>query len=154
MTTHASDTQHSMNHTQLAFALLEAAGTLQRRFDAALNFRGITFSEFRLLSLLEEIPPATATRVHVARALGLSASGVTRALKPLEKLGFVETQRNERDARQSLAALTDHGRELLDDTRSAVQRAAETTPGLCELSPDAHQQFVAALAPLQPSALA
>ena len=33
----------------------------------------------------------------------------------MEKLGYVRTARNERDARQSLAQLTDGGRELLSD---------------------------------------
>ena len=38
----------------------------------------------------------------------------------MEKLGFVETIRDERDARRSLAQLTAAGRELLSDAAGVV----------------------------------
>jgi len=40
--------------------------------------------------------------VDLAAAVGLTPSAVTRALRPLEKLGCVATQKSERDARRSL----------------------------------------------------
>jgi len=50
----------------------------------------------------------------------VSPSGVTRALRPLEKLGYVSTERNDRDARQSLAKLTRGGKELLADVSEVL----------------------------------
>jgi len=55
-----------------------------------------------------------------ARAVHLTPSAVTRALKPLEKLGYVSTQKGERDARQAVATLTSAGEELLEDANRLV----------------------------------
>jgi DNA-binding MarR family transcriptional regulator len=55
--------------------------------------------------------------------VGLTASGATRALQPLEKLGYVETIRNERDARLALATLTGPGEELVRDASDVVDDA-------------------------------
>ena len=88
--------------------------------DSALSFsRGITFSEYRLLRTLQAAEHGL-TRVALAQAVSVTPSGVTRALKPLEKLGYVATVKNERDARQSLATLTQGGQELLSDVSGVL----------------------------------
>ena len=45
-------------------------------------------------------------------------------MRPLEKLGFVETQKSERDARLALAVLTPEGRELVDDASGVLDDVA------------------------------
>jgi len=106
----------------LAFDLLNAAGYLERRLDRALSgIRGISFSEYRLLRELAAHPDARAMRVELAQAVGLTPSAVTRALKPMEKLGLVETLKSDRDARRSLACLTDGGRDLLSDAEGVAR---------------------------------
>ncbi len=103
------------NPENLVLQILTTAAALERRLDSAFSFsRGITFSEYRLLRTLENAEHGL-TRVALAQALSVSPSGVTRALKPLEKLGYVSTEKNSRDARQSLAKLTRGGHELLSD---------------------------------------
>jgi DNA-binding MarR family transcriptional regulator len=52
-------------------------------------------------------------RVDLAERLGVTASGVTRSLLPLEKLGLVERQPDPRDARVGYALITDAGKGLL-----------------------------------------
>ena len=47
-------------------------------------------------------------------------SAVTRALKPLEKTGYVTSHKNERDARQTVAKLTAAGEELLRDADAVI----------------------------------
>jgi len=75
----------------------------------------------------------SATRVDLAAAVGLTPSAVTRALKPLEKMGYVVTEKSDRDARRSLASLTPAGRHLLADAQGVV----DDSVGLMELgSPD------------------
>ena len=102
------------------FSLIAAAERVERRLDGQLsNIKGISFSEYRLLDALAAVEGGT-TRVSLASAVGLTPSGVTRALKPLEKLGFVETVRDERDARRSLARLTSSGAELHRDADGVV----------------------------------
>jgi DNA-binding MarR family transcriptional regulator len=106
----------------LAFDLLNAAGYLERRLDRALSgIRGISFSEYRMLRVLAARPGARAMRVELAEAVGLTPSAVTRALKPMEKLGLIETLKSDRDARRSLACLTSSGQELLSDAEGVVR---------------------------------
>lgn len=100
---------------------LDTASQLERRLDRALSIRGISFSEYRLLNALSAAGEVGCARIDLAGAVGLTASAVTRALKPLEKLGYLATSRNERDARQSLATITPGGAELLEDARGALR---------------------------------
>lgn len=114
---------------KLAFELLDSAGYLERRLDRALStIRGLSFSEYRLLRALAIQPEARAMRVELAEAVGLTPSAVTRALKPLEKLGYVVTLKSDRDARRSLACLTDAGRELLSDAEGIARDVLHSLP--------------------------
>jgi DNA-binding MarR family transcriptional regulator len=111
----------TLDNETLIFALFETADRLERRLDRALSHtRGISFREYQLLRELSRRYGGTATRVELAAAVGLTPSAVTRALKPLEKLGYIVTEKSDRDARRSLAILTPGGSELLIDAQSAV----------------------------------
>jgi len=131
-----------MTHKDLTFTLLAAAAKLTRRLDGSLSsIKGISFSEFQLLSSLEAHPASAATRVNLAQAVGLTPSGVTRALKPLEKLGFVETIKDGRDARRSLAKLTEAGLELVSDATGVVNDTLESVTPIQRLSDDDLKQL-------------
>lgn len=102
-------------------AFLETAAGLERRLDRALACtRGISFSEYRLILALSKADNGL-PRIDLANAVGLTASAVTRALKPLEKIGLVTTEKSERDARQSIAVLTPAGLELLADAEGVLR---------------------------------
>jgi DNA-binding MarR family transcriptional regulator len=99
------------------FALAGAHARAARSLEAG----GLSFGELRLLSALlagerGRRPTDLATELH------LTASGVTRALLPLEKRGIVVRHRDVSDARSSLAALTPSGRQL---TIEALEQTAE-----------------------------
>jgi DNA-binding MarR family transcriptional regulator len=103
----------------LAFAA--AWNRLERRLDNSLgSIRGISLAEYRILRTLSDAPNSQASRVDLARAVGLTPSGVTRALAPLAKLGFVSTVKSERDARLALARLTPAGHELVSDASGVI----------------------------------
>ena len=92
--------------------------------------------------LLRAIAAATrkgrrAGRTELARQLHLSASGVTRALLPLEKRGIVRREPDPADGRASFAILTDSGRELADNA-SATAAEAATTGLMRRLEPGAN----------------
>jgi len=109
------------NEQALALAFANAWGRLERRLDHSLGaIRGISLAEYRLLTALGDAPAAQASRVDLAEAVGLTPSGVTRALRPMEKLGIVTTLKSKRDARLAIAALTPAGRELLSDASGVV----------------------------------
>lgn len=115
MSTHVSTEQ------SLALAFASAWSRIERRLDSSLGaIRGISLAEYRLLRALGDAPGAQASRVDLAEAVGLTPSGVTRALRPMEKLGIVSTLKSKRDARLAIAALTPAGRELLGDAAGVV----------------------------------
>ena len=111
------------------FSLLHAATRIERKLDQALSCtRGISFTEYHLLKQLLSLHNGSATRVDLARAVRLTPSAVTRALKPLEKMGMVVTEKSDRDARRSMASLTDAGREVLQDADGIVSDAIGELP--------------------------
>jgi len=114
----SSDT--SDNH-RFALAVAAAWSSIERQLDCSLGaIRGVSFSEYRLLRALSDAPDGQASRIDAARSIGLTASGVTRALRPLEKIGLVSTVKNERDARLAMAKLTPAGRALVNDASGIV----------------------------------
>ena len=118
-----------MNSIQTIELLMSTSDALERRLDRGLSFlRGVSYREYRLLKCVQQSPQQKMTRVELAAAVGLTPSAVTRALKPLEKLGYVTTERGIRDARQNLAVLTEGGQVLLQDTDAAVNDIVEQLP--------------------------
>ena len=109
---------------RLALDFAAAWGRIERRLDHSLGaIRGISLAEYRLLRALGDAPNSQASRVDLADAVGLTPSGVTRALRPMEKLGIVSTVKSKRDARLAIAALTPAGRDLLSDASGVVDDA-------------------------------
>jgi len=99
---------------EFTLRLARAQATLVRRLDQVLGgYHGISFNDFMLLHYLNRAPAGRLRRVDLAERQGLTASGVTRTLLPLEKIGLVERQQDPRDARVAYAAITETGRELL-----------------------------------------
>jgi DNA-binding MarR family transcriptional regulator len=80
----------------------------------ALEAHGLSFAEIRLLVPLAGTETGRRP-TDLAHELHLTASGVTRALLPLEKRGIVMRDRDPADARASLARLTPAGRQQLDE---------------------------------------
>jgi DNA-binding MarR family transcriptional regulator len=119
-------TQSTTEQT-LLLTFAAAWDRLERRLDSSLSsIRGISLAEYRLLKAMGDAPASQASRVDLAQAVGLTPSGVTRALRPMEKLGIVSTVKSKRDARLAIAALTPAGRELLDDAASVVDDSMQT----------------------------
>lgn len=111
--------------TDFCLRLARAHAVLIRRFDSALgNHHGISFGDFQLLNHLSRAPAGRLRRVDLAERLGLTASGVTRTLLPLEKIGLVTRQPDPRDARVGYAAVTPTGQELLINATVVVDQVS------------------------------
>lgn len=140
-----TDTGTGSGH-ELVLAILAASSTIERRLDRALaSIKGITFSEYQLLHALQAEHDSTATRVDLSDRVGLTPSGVTRALKPLERLGFVETSKDVRDARRSLATLTEAGHELVSDATGVVDDVISDLPGVSTIASEMSSPLLAVL---------
>lgn len=136
-----------MHDDDFISTLLDAAASITRRLDRSLGaIKGISFSEYQMLSALDRAPSTSSTRVDLANAVGLTPSGVTRALRPLEKLGFIETVKDTRDARKSLAKLTPAGMELVSDARGVVADTVDPSTTMFEaLAVDEQDRLVGVL---------
>jgi len=111
----------------LALVFAASWNRIEKRLDSSLGaIRGISFAEYRLLRALSDAPSSWASRVDLAHTVGLTPSGVTRALRPLEKLGYVATAKSKRDARLALASLTPPGRDLVNDASGVVDDMMKT----------------------------
>ncbi|MFF3364245.1 MarR family winged helix-turn-helix transcriptional regulator [Streptomyces misionensis] len=109
-----------------ALRLMRAQAALARRFDAQLGgLHGVSLADFTLLLRLSQAPGGRMRRVDLAEALGLTASGVTRALAPLERIGLVTREPDARDARVAYASLTGTGREQLSRMRATAEETAD-----------------------------
>lgn len=104
--------------------LLKVQTQVARRFDR-LSIHGISFSDFAILYLLQQAPDGKLRRIDLAEKTGLTASGITRMLLPMEKTGLVGREANERDARVSYVVLTAAGRTLYEDARETANAVAK-----------------------------
>lgn len=86
---------------------------------------GASFSEFVILRSLDRAGKEGIRRIDLAAESGLSVSGITRALLPLEKGGYVERLDESLDARVRRVTLTKTGRELFNDIAANVEQRME-----------------------------
>lgn len=102
-------------------------GTLiGKKLDLALSVHGINSTEFIVMYHLNRAQEKRLSRIALAEKVALTASGITRLLVPMEKIGLVEKNINPRDARQSLVSLTQGGQEIVQDAITTVAHSAET----------------------------
>jgi DNA-binding MarR family transcriptional regulator len=98
---------------------------LSKKVDNKLSLHGISYSEFLVMSYLSRQKDKQARRSDLANHIGLSASGITRMLSPMEKIGLVQKEKNARDARVSLVKLTTAGERILSDSVISVNEVAD-----------------------------
>ncbi|PWW04582.1 MarR family transcriptional regulator [Hoeflea marina] len=97
--------------TCLCLHAQRAARALARRFDVALRPAGITSGQFSLLNALNRPEPPTLG--SVAALLAMDRTTLTANLKPLHRLGLVDTLADPGDRRVRLMRLTPAGRSVL-----------------------------------------
>lgn len=90
-----------------------------RKFSGGLD--GIGFNEFVILYHLHQSPDHKMRRIDLADKVGLTASGVTRLLAPMEKIGLIQKESSSRDARVSFVAITDSGKRNFTETLAKTE---------------------------------
>lgn len=78
---------------------------------------------------MHQAPDKKMRRIDLAQQIGLSASGVTRLLNPMQKTGLIDKQEAARDARVSLVGLTSAGEEVFQDASASFDQAAQSLMG-------------------------
>jgi len=103
--------------------------TINRKLDGQLSVHGLSFNDFVILYHLTQAPAQKLRRIDLAEKIGVTASGVTRILAPMEKIGLVSREANEHDARISYVVLAPGGRRLFQESsKTAGYVAAELFP--------------------------
>jgi DNA-binding MarR family transcriptional regulator len=95
--------------------LLRGHAAVRRSVAARLQENhGLTINDYEALLLLSRAEGRSLRRVDLAKALQLSASGVTRLLEGLERQGLVARALCEKDGRVTYAVLTRMGQTKLE----------------------------------------
>lgn len=113
----------------IVFDLALARNQLARDVDHPLSAHGISLSDLAILRELRRAPDGKLRRSDLAQRLGITPSGVARQVAPLERMGLVDRESHERDARLALVVLTATGTQIVDDALLTAQAAADRALG-------------------------
>lgn len=118
-----------MATTQAASTIIRLSNfyaKLLKQQDQWLAAHGISYKEFLIMHYLRDAQAKHLKRIELAEKVGLSASGVTRLLNPMEKIGLIAKEEGARDARVSLVRLTESGEALFRDAENSFNQRAKS----------------------------
>jgi DNA-binding MarR family transcriptional regulator len=108
-----------------ALRLLQSAEEIKARLSGEFSsVHGLSVNEFFLLMQLERASLHRLSRVELAKRMHISASTVTRMAAPMEKLGLLSRQSDERDARLAFVVLTKAGLKKVKEARATFSKQA------------------------------
>lgn len=111
---------------ELLIKLVALHSKIQRLLVGPLSCHGISLTEYLVLRQLHQSPNKKLRRIDLAQQVGLSASGVTRLLNPMQKVGLISKEEVARDARVSLVTLTSTGENILKDANISFDQTAQS----------------------------
>lgn len=109
---------------QFFLRLAKAKTVAGRRFDNRLG-GGIGLNEFAILFYLSQEKTQKMRRIDLAEKMGLTASGITRLLAPMEKIGLIAREADEHDARVSNVVLASGGKRILSERIEKAELLAD-----------------------------
>lgn len=110
----------------LIISLASIHTRILKEIDMNLSLHGISFTEFLVMYYLHNSPHKTMRRINLAESIGLTASGVTRLLNPMEKIKLIRKESNPRDARVSLVKLSETGEQVLKDAMISFEHSSDS----------------------------
>ncbi|MDB4978033.1 MAG: MarR family transcriptional regulator [Candidatus Peribacteria bacterium] len=111
------------SNVQFLLSLTKAESIVTRRFDSGLG--GLSLSDFMILFELSQAREEKMRRIDLAETVGLTASGITRLLAPMEKVGLIKREAHEQDARVSFVKLAPGGKAKLTDALEDAEDLAK-----------------------------
>ena len=113
-------------NTQLSFfiKLAQAYAKINQAFDRHL-IGGLGFNDLIILYYLSQTPDEKMRRIDLADKVGITPSGITRMLVPMERQGMIKRENSEQDGRVSYVKLTSGGKRLLEETIEEAEFLAE-----------------------------
>jgi DNA-binding MarR family transcriptional regulator len=110
---------------EFLFDLAKTQAMLSRSFGNSLG----GLNEFMILFYLNNAPENKMRRIDLANKLGFTASGITRVLLPMEKIGLVKKEKHDYDARISLVILSPAGKRELNERLERATLLADSLLG-------------------------
>lgn len=110
---------------EFLFDLAKTQAMLSRSFGNTLG----GLNEFMILFYLNNAPENKMRRIDLADKLGFTASGITRVLLPMEKIGLVKKEKHDYDARISLVILSPAGKRELNERLERAVLLADSLVG-------------------------
>jgi len=101
-------------------AILLSNAAVEEMLDEAFDGTGMTVPQYNVLRILNGVFPGAHPRGDIARRMVRRAPDLTRMLDRLVRMGLVEREKGDLDHRQSLARITQKGRDLLEQLRPRV----------------------------------
>ena len=109
---------------QFFFNLAKIQTVTGRKFDGRLG-GGLGFNDLLILYHLSAAEDEKLRRIDLAERIGLTASGVTRLLAPMEKIGLIKREQDSQDARVSYVMLAPGGKRLFSERLEKAEMLAE-----------------------------
>jgi len=101
------------NNIKFLLNLTKTQSIIARRFDGGIG-NGLGFNEFLILLHLNESGQKM-RRVDLAEKIGMTASGVTRILLPMEKIGLIKNGPVSDDARVRFVVSSASGKQKYEE---------------------------------------
>ncbi|PCI77564.1 MAG: MarR family transcriptional regulator [SAR86 cluster bacterium] len=121
---------------------------INKQLNNSLSYvHGIGLSEYMVLNSLFDSPNKTMTRIDLAESIGRTASGVTKMLLPMEKIGLIQKESGARDARVSLVKISKPGERLFKDATTTLDQSSKQI--LSKLNSKQTSEFLSCLDLLQ-----
>ncbi|QRQ59208.1 MarR family winged helix-turn-helix transcriptional regulator [Sphingobacterium multivorum] len=112
-----------MNAINTILNIVKVQSVITKKFDG-LSLHGLSLTDFMILHILRQVPGNRLRRIDLAESTGLTASGITRIISPMEKMGLVVKEHNDRDARVSYVKLTAAGDRILKEATVTAEHIA------------------------------
>ena len=134
----------SITHSTVMKSLWLKSTLINKRLNNSLGYvHGIGLSEYMVLDSLFDSPNKTMTRIDLAQSIGRTASGVTKMLLPMEKIGLIQKEAGARDARVSLVKISKAGERLFKDATTTLEQSSKEI--MSKLSGRQTNEFLACL---------
>ena len=108
---------------QVCFPTYAVANKIIRRYQPLLKELDLTYTQYITMMVLWE--KEEVNEKDLVECLYLKANTLTDLLKKLEKKGYVEIRKGEKDRRQIIIRLTDEGRDLKKKAVNVPKTLAE-----------------------------
>lgn len=104
--------------------LVKVESILVRHFDKGMG-NGIGFNEFLILFYLNQSENKKMRRVDLAEKMSMTASGITRMLLPMGKIGLIKNESVDDDARVKFVLLSSGGKQKFNEALERFELLAD-----------------------------